>query len=180
MKLTIEEKDVKKLTRSEMDLMNKWRRKEFGPNESKDFKKDFPTNTKFFFVKENNKIMAFTGLMPIKIKHFGKTYNILGICNLVSVKKKLGYGRILIGAMLVYIRKNKKSALGFTGQTIFCRKAGLGVKKDFIKRFRYKNPITGKIEIDNDGDGIYINGKDNFIKEILSTKSFVYIDIDFW
>ena len=78
-------------------LMNKWRKKEFGPNEIKDFKKDYLPGAIFFFVKDNNKIVAFGGLRKITIHYLGKKYRILGICNIVSIKKGKGYGRLQEG-----------------------------------------------------------------------------------
>lgn len=170
----------KNLTKSQKDFINRNRIKEFGKKEKKDFKKDYEPETSWFFVKKENKIVAFGGLRPIKIKYLGKTYNILGICSIISVKKRKGYGKILMSFMVDYSKKTGKTLLGFTEKTEFFRKAGLGTKKDFIKRFVYLNPKTGKIEIDNDGDGVYYNGKDNFIKEVLLTKSIVYIDVMHW
>ena len=40
--------------------------------------------------------------------------------------------------------------------------------------------MTKKEERDEEGDGIYIEGKDNFIKKVLSTKSPVHINIPHW
>jgi len=44
----------------------------------------------------------------------------------------------------------------------------------------YINPKTGKKTIDNEGDGIYYNGKDNFVSKVLKTKEIVYIPILHW
>ncbi len=178
--ITIEIKKVKELTKAEKNLINKNRIKEFGKTAIINFSKDYEPDTFFFFVKDEGKIVAFVGLRPIKINYLGKQYKIGGICSLISIKKKRSYGRILIGALLSYLKKTGKSALGFTHQTKFCEKAGLGVEKDFVKRFIYKNPKTGEEIIDNDGDGIFYNGKDNFIKKVLSTKSKVYISVPHW
>ncbi len=180
MKITIETKKNKNLSKAEKDLINKHRIKEFGKSEAKDFKKNYEPNTEWFFVKEDGRIVSLLGLRPIKVKYLGKTYNIGGICSLISIKKKLGYGRILIRNLLTYLRKTKKSALGFTHLTEFCRKVGLGTKKDFIKRFVYINPKTGEKVIDEDGDGVYYNGKDNLIKKMLSTKRTAYIEVIHW
>lgn len=181
MKLTIETKKNRNLTRAEKELINKNRIKHFGKSAAvKDFKKNYEPNTEWFFVKAGGKIVSLLGLRPIKVKYLGKTYKIGGICSLISIKKKLGYGRVLIAGLLTYLRKTGKSALGFTGQTEFCKKAGLGAKKDFIKRFVYVNPKTGEKVIDEDGDGVYYNGKDNLIKKILSTKGTAYIEVMHW
>ena len=82
--------------------------------------------------------------------------------------------------MTDYLKKKGKTGLGFTLKSDFFKKVGLNIKKSFIKRFVYRNPDTKEEIMDNDGDGIYYNGKDNFIKKVLSNKSIIYIDIPFW
>lgn len=161
-------------------LMNKWRKKEFGRKEIKNFKKDYFPSAKFFFVKDDKNIVAFGCLRDISMRYLGKTYNILGICNIVSIQKGRGYGLILINAMIDYLKKTGKTGLGFTAVSGFFKKAGLSVKSNFIKRFIYINPITKEEIIDDEGDGIYYDGKDHFIKKVLSTKSIVYINILHW
>jgi len=177
---TIEIVQDKELPKNYADLMNKWRKIEFGPDEVKDFKKDYFPSTKFFFVKDVGEIVAFGGLRDISINYLGKNYEILGICNIVSIKKGKGFGQILISAMIDYLKKTGKTGLGFTLKAGFFRKVGLNVEKDFIKRFVYLNPITKEETIDNEGDGIYYDGKDGFIKKVLSTNSIVYIKISHW
>ncbi len=180
MKITIETKKCKELYKSEMDLMNKWRRRDFGPQESKNYKKDYPLDTNFFFVRDEKEIAAFGALQPIAINYLGKNYKILGICNIISLQKGKGYGKKLIAAMIHSLKKAGKTGLGFTTKTDFFKKAGLNTKKDFIRRFIYRNPITKEEIIDREGDGIYYEGKDGFIKKVLSNKSIVYIGIPHW
>lgn len=180
MTIKIEIKKVKNLTKSEMELMNKARVREFGKNQVKNWKKDYPLSTDVFFVKDNKQIVSFGLLRQIKINYLGKNYNILGICSIISIKKGKGYGKVLMKSMVDYLKKKGKTGLGFTLKTEFFKKAGLITKENFIKRFRYKNPVTLKVEIDNEGDGIYYEGKDNFIHRVLVTKSIVYIDIPHW
>ncbi len=165
----------------QISLMNKYRIKEFGKGEAKNFKQD-EKDSIFFFIKNQNKIIAFGMLKPIKINYLGETYNIFGFANIVSIIKKKGYGKTLIKIMLDYLREKQKTGLGFTFRRniTFFEKSGLKNKKDLIERFRYKNPVTGKIIKDNIGDGIYFEGKDGFVKKILSTTSIIYIDIPFW
>jgi len=176
--IKVQIKTVKNLTKSDMALMNRWRVNEFGSENLKNFKKDYLPNPRFFFVKDDGKIVAFGILGPIvTINYLGKTYKILGIGSIISIVKGKGYGKILIQSMIKTLKKEGKTGLGFTTETEFFKKAGLGTKKDFIKRFVYKNPKTGKEIIDNLGDGIYYEGKDKFISKVLSTKNIVYISI---
>jgi len=178
--MRLEIKKNKNISNAEKALINKNRAKEFGKGEIKDFKKDYEPETLWFFVKEKGKVVALGGLRPITIKYLGKTYKIGGICSIISIVKGKGYGKILMSFMIDYSRKTGKTILGFTGKTEFFRKAYLGTKKDFIKRFIYKNPKTGEEIIDNDGDGIYYEGKDKIISKILSGKKPVYINVLHW
>lgn len=182
MRINVKVKKGSSLSGEEIRLMNKSRVKEFGKKEAKNFKKDYPMATNYFFVKDQEETVAFGLLRPIKISYLGKSYSIFGFCSIISLEKGKGYGRILIKSMIRYLKKKKKTGLGFCSCKVlrFYEKSGFKVEKDFIRRFRYKNPVTGKIEVDNNGDGLYINGKDNFIKNVLSTDSIVYTDIPFW
>jgi len=176
-KITIEIIKHNELPKKYEVLMNKWRKKEFGLNEIKDFKKDYLPGAIFFFVKDKKEIVAFGGLRKITIDYLGKKYNILGICNIVSIKKGKGYGQLLISAMISYLKKRGKTGVGFCSKNIskFYGKAGLKVVRNLTQRFVWKNPRTGETKIDEEGgDGIYIEGKDKFIQKILSTKGLAY------
>ena len=168
-------KPVKKLTRSEKILMNKIRVREAGEGGKKDFSKDYPDGTIFFFIKEKDKILAFGGLEPIKLNYLGKNYNILGICNIFSVEKGKGYGTILIADIIKNLKKTGKTGLGFCGKKTaeFYEKAGLKSKKDFSLRLEMENPKTKERIPDLDGGcpGIYYEGKDKLISKMLKGKS---------
>lgn len=178
--LSIDIINNKYLTTVLKKIINQARMNEWGKNETRDFNKDYEPNTKWFFIKDKGKIVSLGGLRPIKIKYLGKTYNILGICSIISLVKGKGYGKILISFMKSHSYVIAKTLLGFTTQTEFFKKAGLGTKKNFVRRFIYKNPKTKEEIIDNEGDGIYYEGKDKFITNVLSTKSKVYISIPHW
>ncbi|MBW3012562.1 hypothetical protein KY311_05220 [Candidatus Woesearchaeota archaeon] len=167
------------LTKSEKAFVNRQRVREFGKRAVRSWKAD-PPQTKVFFLKDKNKVAAFCMLIPIRINYLKKKYSILGIASFISVEKGKGHGKSLVKEIIKYSRKTGKTALGFTEKTAFFKKAGLGTKKGLIKRFIYKNPKTGKEIIDNKGDGIYFNGRDNFIKKVLSRKDIVYINIMHW
>lgn len=169
----------KNLTKKQKETINNARKKEFGKDEAKDFSKDYEPETLWFFVKKKNKIVSLGGIRPIKIKFLGKTYKIGGICSTISLEKKKGYGKIMVAFMVDYSRKTGKTILGFTGKTEFFKKADMGTKKDFIRRFVWVKP-NGKKVYDNDGDGIYYEGKDRLISKILKTKSPAYIFVEHW
>lgn len=178
--MKLKTKKNKALSKAEKALINRNRAREFGKSEIKDFEKDYEPDTIWFFVKDGGQIVAFGGLRPIKIEYLGRDYNIFGICSIISIKKRSGYGRKLIESMMNYMGKKGKTGLGFTGKTKIFGKMGLGVERDFIKRFIYKNPETGEEVLDKDGTGIYYEGKDKFISMVLKTKSPVYIGILHW
>lgn len=177
MKITTEIIRDKKLPGSYMALMNKWRVKQFGPENRKNFKKDYWPGANFFFLKDDGKIVAFGGLRDVTISYLEKNYKIQGFCSIISVIKMRGYGKILIHAMIDYLKKTGKTGLGFCGEknSKFYKKAGLDVKKDLADRFALKNPKTGEIKFDEEGGyGLYFNGKDKLIKKVLSTKGVGY------
>lgn len=170
----------KNLTKSQKALINKARVSEWGKDEKNNFSKDYEPETLWFFVKKSNRVVSLGGIRPIKIKFKDKIYSVGGICSTISVEKKKGYGKILVKSMINYSKKTGKTILGFTGQTKFFEKSGLKTKKDFIKRFIYINPKTKEKIYDDDGDGIYYEGKDKLISKILKTKSPVYINDLHW
>jgi len=169
----------KNLTNNQKKIINKARVKEFGKHAKKKFSKDYEPNTRWFFVCEKNKIVSFGGIRPVKIKYLEKTYKIGGICSTISLIKKKGYGKRMVKFMIDYSRKTGKTILGFTSKTKFFKKANMKTKKDFIKRFVWIKP-DGERVYDNEGDGIYCEGKDKIISKILKTKKPVYIPILHW
>jgi hypothetical protein len=167
-------KPLKKITRSEIALMNKARIKEYGKSGSRNFKKNYKDSV-FFFVEDKEKIVAFGTLLPVTIEYLNRKYNIFGICNIVSIEKGKGYGKEVIHTMIKYLEKKGKTGLGFCGsQNIpFYKKAGLKTYKLLGKRFALKNPKTEKVKFEapNDiGDGLYFEGKDRLISKMLKTK----------
>lgn len=56
-------------------------------------------------------------------------------------------------------------------------KIGMKTKKEFGRRFAMKNPKTGEITFEAEGDvgdGLYYESKDKFITKVLKTKSIGY------
>ena len=193
--VVVTSKLCKNLTQSDCLTMNTQRSKEFGKDEVKDFHVDYPPDSTFFFVTTGDQIVAFGTLIPISIEFNNKMYNILGFCNIISIIKGQGYGKKLISSMIKFVQKSNQTALGFCYSKVspFYKKCGLNIEKDFIQRFRYRKRIndqvdkqTGKekfeIVIDNEGDGLYIEGSDKFVSVVLAVnkKEHVFIDIPFW
>ncbi len=179
-KITIELIKNKDLSQIQKNAINKGRVLNWGEEARQDIGKHYEPNTIWIFVKDNGKIVSFGGLRPIQIDYLGKKYNILGICSTISLIKGKSYGTMMVAGMLNHLKRTEKSALGFTDEIPFFKKTGLKIAKGIIQRFVYVNPKTGKKIHDNDGDGIYYNGKDNFMKKLLSTKSSVPISVEHW
>ncbi len=86
--------------------------------------------------------------------------------------------------ILNYLKNEGKTGLGFCSRETsgFYKKCGFKIVKDLALRFRYKyaTPEEEQAELEDGGDGICHNGKDNFIKKILSRNDLIYIDVPFW
>lgn len=177
--ITIDLIKSKDLNRKDKKTLEELRVKEFGKENRKDFKKDYEPETIWVIVRKQDKIVSFGGIRPIKVKYLGKIYSIGGVCSTISVIKKKGYGKIMASFMRNYSWRTGKTLLGFTGATEFFKKVEFGAEKDFIKRFVYVKKNGEKV-YDNDGDGIYYEGKDKFISKVLKTKSIVEINVPFW
>ncbi|MBU3923460.1 MAG: GNAT family N-acetyltransferase [Nanoarchaeota archaeon] len=164
-------KKGKELSKTEIKLMVDSRLKEYGEND-KDFESG-ENQSVFFFVKDSGKVVSFGMLKPVKITYLGKVYNILGIGNIMSVVNGKGYGKILIGEMIEYLKKKGKTGLGFSGESneLFYEKAGLKVRKKFSQRFALRNPWNGKLLFDDENcAAIYHEGDDRLISKMLKGK----------
>ena len=184
--MKIEIKKGKNLSKRERYLFAKESIKEFDDNkkplekELEELKDDMQSI--FFFVKKKEKVVSFGLLKPVKINYLGKNYNILGIGNIISIKKKKGYGTILMREMMNYFIKRKKTALGFTGSRTapFYRKVGLRAEPKLKNRFFYDYGNTKTNKEESKWWGIYYEGKDKFISKVLKTKSLVKIPCEHW
>lgn len=181
MTIKIEVKNTKELSKQEENLMNRSKSKEYGRKyERKNFKKDHP-NSIFFFVKDGGRIVAFGTFRKLPLEYRGRKYRIFGICNIFTVKRGRGYGRILIKAMIDHLKKTGKTGLGFCAKNkiLFYKKSGMNIKREFIRRVVYKNP-AGKLEPEYNADGFYYEGKDRLITKMLSSKAIAYTNLKEW
>ena len=179
--MKVEVKENKSLTKIEKDFINRERIKDDKGNKKKDFDKDFEPNTLWFFVKDKNRIVSFGSLRPLTLRYLKKKYRIFGIGVILSIKKKEGYGKVLVKEMIKHLRKMKKTGLGFClrGVVPFYKKSGLESRAHFIKRFVWVKKDGEKV-YDNEGDGIYYEGKDKFVSKVLNGKGMVEIPVEFW
>jgi predicted N-acetyltransferase YhbS len=161
--------------------MNQIRLKIYGKGSSVDFKNE-DKKGEFIFVKDKGKIMAFGMMKPVKVKFNGKNYTILGIGRGITVQQSKGWGKVLNAARILELKRIGKTGVAFTGKhnLEFFRKVGYQIGKDGIRKFAYKNPKTGKLEYDGDGDLVYHEGKDKFITKLLKSDKPAITDTDFW
>ncbi len=180
MNIQIISKKTKNLTDKEISIMNNARIKEYGKGSSIDFKKE-DSKGEFIFVKDNNKILAFGMMKPVKVELNGKKYEILGIGRGMALEKGKGYGRALNEARISRLKKLKKTGVAFTSEKNigFFKKVGYKTERNGIRRFLYKNP-KGELIKDNDGHMVYYEGKDKLINKILSGKALAYVNVPFW
>ena len=105
----------KDLPQKLFSFINKCRIKEYGKGTNL-FSKRYHKNTIFFFVKDDERIVSFGLLRDIKMNYLNREYNIKGIRGILSVEKGKGYGKILIQSVAKYLKKSKKTGLGFCGE----------------------------------------------------------------
>ena len=180
MKIDIIIKEGKFVSKDFIKIFDKAKQKEFGAGPIKDFSKYHKDI--FFILKINKKVVSFGQLRPREINYLGKKYNILGLSNIISLKKGKGYGKILMKHLLNYLKQKKKVGIGFCERKNdgFYKKCDLIVKKNLSKRFYFKP--KNKAEKDylkyfwkKDCDIIYFDKNRKIMPKILSTKSKVLI-----
>jgi len=180
MKIEIISKKTKDLSPSEIQLMNNARLKEYGKHSQVDFKKE-DINGEFIFVKDNNKVVAFGMMKPIKLELDNKKYVIYGIGRGMAIEKGKGWGKLLNDARILELKRTGKTGVAFTSRHNigFFEKVGYKIKKEGIRKFLYKNP-EGKLISDKDGDMVYYEGKDKLISKLLKSKNKAIVFSDFW
>lgn len=175
-------KKGKDLPNDFIKFWNKSMKRTFGSKPIKNFK-----NNLFFSVKNENKIVALGLLIPVKIDYLGKEYDILGFGDITSLERKKGYGKILMESIKKFLKKNKKTGIGFchNSKIPFYKKCGFKTKKRTTKRFFYlgrdkKEKTYARFYSRCNPAVIYFEGKDNFVKEIMKTDQKIKIPIQFW
>jgi hypothetical protein len=124
----------------------------------------------FFIVKDQEKIVSVGRLIKVRLFLGSKRYDLMGIADVVSLIKRKGYGKILMNSILEYLKKNKKSGIGFCERKndIFYQKSGFNIKKNLARKFIYLDPSGKKIEDKDSKDLIYFEGKDKFVNNLLA------------
>ncbi|MBI4896469.1 MAG: GNAT family N-acetyltransferase [Candidatus Aenigmarchaeota archaeon] len=138
----------------------------------------------FFVVScPNDDIRAAGRLRPVSLTFMGTIYHIQGIADIVSVVHGKGYGKILMTAMVDYLKKKKQTGVGFCVQknAPFYEKYGCVIDAVLPERFLYKNH-AGKI-IKNVHDEIVfsVHGNDGFMNAVShNPREAVFIPCRHW
>lgn len=151
-------------------------------------RKETYANDIFFILKNSKKeILSVGRLRPVKIKFLEKIYHIMGIADIVSVKKKKGYEKRIMTAIKKYLKDKKKTGIGFCFRknSKFYKKCSYKIAKNQVVRFVYRNKkkkTYGDKDINKiDVDVIYFAGKDDFINNFLKNKTkYAKIYIPHW
>ena len=168
--MKIEIKEGRELSKEELGIINTWRKKEFHHFSPITI---LPSNEnwhkKFFLVKDDARILAFGRLHEVPVEYMNNTYSILGIATIVAIEKGKGFGSSLVKAMVSFIKKDGRTAIGFCNSAIseFYKKCACGIIKG-TDRFLYKDSEGNMKKTDKPGDVLYIEGKDNLISKILA------------
>lgn len=163
----VESKLGKDLTKEEIKVINKYKAQEFGTKPLDEEDNSKYRKHVFFFVKsEKGKIVSFGRLARFIMEFKSRKYNIYGICTIVSVIKKKGFGKKLIKAMKEFVLQTDKTCIGFCDPnlSLFYKKCGLSILPQQARRF-----VKGGDSIKADScrdDVIYQEGKDSLIRKI--------------
>lgn len=157
----------------------------FGESENgKKRKPDYSDRLMFILRDDADEICAVGGLKTVKVLFRGKEYEIHGIGGVVAVRKGNGCGKVLMQAIIGYLEKEDLNGVGFCTRfnTPFYEKCGFNVERDLLSRF-VKKEVDGSLSIhpdEDDEDVLYIEGKDEFMNEVLEySKEKVYVPF-FW
>ncbi|MFA5303429.1 MAG: GNAT family N-acetyltransferase [Candidatus Nanoarchaeia archaeon] len=126
--------------------------------------RSFIKDNTFFIIYDNNKIASVGRLKPDKVFFLKKKYDLMGVADIVSVKKGKGYGKILMKSITEYLKEKNLLGVGLCARknSEFYKKCDLKILENSAKRIEFKGPIS------NDDDIIYYNDKKGLIKKMIT------------
>jgi hypothetical protein len=138
----------------------------------------------FFLVNNSStgEILSAGRLRPVVLSLAGRKVDVCGIADIVAVKKRQGYGGILMNGIREYLKQCRTPGIGFCDRenSPFYRKIGFYVDPDLIGRFAY--PVPGGIPKRNtDADDVILSKDDPaLVDEIRGTVGDIAINRPFW
>lgn len=131
---------------------------------------DNPQDTLYFFLKQQNAILAMGALGEVTPVIFnGDEFTFLGVLNVVANEKGKGYGKQVVTAMRESITTQDRTGLGFCfpSNKGFYEKCGFKIEANSTQRFVYRKGIERIIN--QDGQIIfYQDCSDDFMKKVLA------------
>lgn len=148
----------KDLSAAELEVINAYRKSEFGSVSvvapqvgNADWDKPY------FLVKDQGRLAAFGRLHDtIAVDFRGEQYQILGIASVVAVVKGRGYGRELMIGMKQYIHQPGLTAVGFCAPEVssFYAKCGYQILAGGVSRFRFIGEEGRELPPDHGDDDV--------------------------
>lgn len=168
MNVTTETIIGKDLKQDDLDLINEYRRIRLDRSSTWDHQNNnYFHDRLFFLIRDDNKLVSFGTLRPIKLYVNNREIEIMGIQAVISIIQGKGYGKTLMQEMIKYADKNDSVLVGFCEHknAEFYIKAGLEVFENKNLNFIFVKE-NGE-EYTEVGDVIYYSAKDSTIKDAL-------------
>lgn len=168
MKITTERIIGKDLKQEDLDLINEYRKIRLSRSSTWDHQNNNYFHDRLcFLVRDDNNLVSFGTLRPIKVYVDNQEIEIMGIQAVISIVQGKGYGKALIQAMIKYADQNQLTLVGFCEHKIaeFYIKSGLEVFENKNLNFIFIKE-NGE-EYTEEGDVIYHSVKDSTIKDVV-------------
>ncbi len=167
------------LSRADLDLINEFRKKEFGSESVIDPE---PSNEEwdklYFLVKEAERLLAFGRLHDVKVTFQNQVYDTLGIATVIALVKGQGHGSQLMSGMRTHIEQAGKTGFGFCNKDTspFYQKNGFQIMADGVSRFQHSTPARFP-----EGDVLYLPGTDQLMEKMIQQPNEVaYLSRPHW
>ncbi len=123
----------------------------------------------FLLRNEKGKLVSVGIIREKKMKYLGKVYKIMSIGGVASNPKGKGYGKIIMQAIVKYLKNNKLTGLGFCkkSNSPFYKKSGLEIADNVENRFC---AVEQDNLYNNNCDALYVSGKDKFMEKVQAHK----------
>ena len=175
----IEEYLWKELKKEYLDFMIESRIEEYWKN-NKNFEKD-DKESRFFFLKQNEKILAFWVLRNITLLYDSIEYNIKWLWAVLAITKSSGHWSKLIWYIHRYLKDNNFACIWNTKEKNFdfYRKFWFKIKDTLLDRFMR---IDWRKEVVKDWNGhkMFFYDPKNKIKKVIEGKQKIIIHVPIW
>ncbi len=171
----------KELKQEDLDLINEYRKIRLGRSSIWDHQNNnYFHDRLFFLVRDDNKLVSFGTLRPIKVYIDDNEIDIMGIQAVISIIQGKGYGKILMQEMVKYADQNQLTLVGFCEHknAEFYTKSGLEVFENKNLNFIFVKE-NGE-EYTEEGGVIYYSAENSDIKDALLNNKKIKHFIPHW